>query len=213
MSFHFPLQIQTVPVADPSDVSVMDLIMKSSWVINLSLLAIFGYAVYVFAERYMALRRATREEDDFLGKIKGLLHDGNIDAAKKFTSNSDGPSARMLEKGIDRLGKPLDQISLAIENTARVEAMKLSKRVGFLPVAAGASAFVGLLGTATAWVTILNPEKNADDTMRMASMVPSVEGFAIGAIALLAFYYLHNKIRKITYAMECTAVDFMDILN
>lgn len=213
MSFNFLMQIQTVPAADPTDISVMDLIMKSNWIINISLLAIFGYAVYIFAERYMVLRRATREEDDFLGKIKGLLHEGNIEAAKKFCSNSDGPSARMLEKGVDRLGKPLEQISSAIEKTSRIEAMKLYKRVAFLPVAAGASALIGLLGTATSWIGILNPENNADDTARMASMVPSVEGFAIGAIALLAFYYLNNKIRKITYEMDCTAVEFMDILN
>lgn len=213
MSFNFLMQIQAVPAADPTDISVMDLIMQSNWIINISLLAIFGYAVYIFAERYMVLRRATREEDDFLGKIKGLLHEGNIEAAKKFCSNSDGPSARMLEKGVDRLGKPLEQISSAIEKTSRIEAMKLYKRVAFLPVAAGAGALIGLLGTATSWIGILNPENNADDTARMASMVPSVEGFAIGAIALLAFYYLNNKIRKITYEMDRTAVEFMDILN
>ncbi len=213
MSFNFLLQIQTVPTADPTDISVMDLIMQSGMMVNLFLLAIFGYAVYVFAERYLALRRATREEDDFLGKIKGFLHEGNIDAAKKFCSNSDGPSARMLEKGIDRLGKPLEQISLAVENTFRVESMRLSKRVAFLPVAAGASALAGLMGTASAWIGILNPENNASDTAKMASLVTSVEGFAIGVIALLAFYYLKNKINKITYAMESTAVEFMDILN
>lgn len=213
MSFNFLLQIETVPAADPTDISVMDLISKSGWLINLSLLAIFGYAVFVFAERYLTLRRATREEDDFLGKIRGFLNDGNIDAAKKFCSNSDGPSARMLEKGIDRLGKPLEQISSAIDNTARIEAMKLHKRVSFLPVAAGASALAGLLGTAVSWVGILNPENNADDTMRMASMVTSIEGFTIGFITLLAFYYLKNKINKIIYAMERTAVDFMDMLN
>ena len=114
MSFNFLLQIETVPT-EASEISVWGIIGQSNagmgWLINLSLLAMFGYVMYVFTERYLALRRASREEEDFLSKIKGYLLDGNIDAAKKFCSNSDSPSARMLEKGIDRLGKPIENIS------------------------------------------------------------------------------------------------------
>jgi biopolymer transport protein ExbB len=213
MSFNFLLQIQTVPTADATDISVWNLIMNSSMIINLSMLAIFGYAVFIFSERYMELRRASRQEPDFLEKIKGYLNDGNIDAAKKYCSNSDGPCARILEKGVDRLGKPLEQISTAIDNTSRVEASRLKKRIHFLPIAAAVAPMLGLLGTVTGLIWVFPSEEDGKDLKIMSALITSAEGLLIGVIALLAYFYLKTRIKKIKHSMDAITVEFMDLLH
>lgn len=216
MSFNFLLQIETVPTADPTDVSVWSLISQSNWLINLGLLVIFGFAIYVFVERYMAFRRALREEDDILSKIKTFLMDGNIEAARKFCSNSDNPSARILEKGIVRLGKPIESISVAIENTSKIEITALKKRVAFLRTAAGAAPLLGFLGTVSGIITIFITQKageSIDLQMVASKMTNAAEGLAIGFIALIGYNYLNERIAKIVYAMESTAIEFMDVLN
>lgn len=217
MGLNFLLQIQTVPSANPAaDISVWGIISESNggigWLVNLGILAIFGFGIFVFAERYLTLHRASREDSDFLDKIRGFLLDGNIDAAKKFCSNSEGPSARLFEKGIERLGKPLDHIALAIENTSRVEISRLKRRIHFLAIAGAASPMLGLLGTASGLIKYFTPD-HGTDVQAMASVMPAAEGLFIGVIALLGYFYLKTKLAKIIYTMETNTVEFMDILN
>lgn len=205
-------------------ISVFDLIIDSNagigWIVNIGLLAMFVYVVYIFFDRYTALRRASREEDDFLRKIRGFLLEGNIDAARKFCANSESPSARMLEKGINRLGKPMDNIAATIENSGKLEIMTLEQRVGFLATASGAGPMLGFLGT-LAGLVLLFMDVYVADTVDLKSITPgimtalvtSVEGMFVGVIAYLGYNFLVARVGKVVYHMENTAIEFMDLLN
>lgn len=229
MSFNFLLQIQTAAPEEASktgvkDISVWEIIDQSNagigWIINLLLLLMFIYVAYVFTERYLALRRASREEADFLSQIKGYLIDGDIDGAKKYCSNSDSPSARMLEKGIDRLGKPLENISVAIETTAKIEIMRLEQKISFLATASGAGPMIGFLGTVVGMVVVFIDLQNVS-TLDIAviapgimtAMITTVEGLIVGIVAFMGYNYLTDRIGRIVYSMENTALEFMDVLN
>ena len=206
------------------EISILDIIIDSNagigWVVNIGLLAMFGYVVYIFFERFMALKRASREEEDFLKKIKGFLNDGNIDAAKKFCANSESPSARMLEKGINRLGKPMDNIAATIENSGKLEIMSLEQRVSFLGTASGAGPMIGFLGTVSGLVMLFMDVEMAETvdihTITpgiLTALITSVEGLFVGVVAYMGYNFLVDRIGKIVYTMENTAIEFMDLLN
>lgn len=226
MSAILNLQMVVEDKAGKADegISVFDLIIDSNagigWLVNLGLLAMFGYVVYIFFDRYTALRRASREEDDFLRKIKGYLLEDNIDAARKFCSNSESPSARMLEKGINRLGKPMDTIAATIENSGKLEIMTLEQRVGFLATASGAGPMLGFLGTLAGLVLLFMDVYIAEQVDLktitpgiMTALVTSVEGMFVGVIAYLGYNFLVARVGKVVYHMENTAIEFMDLLN
>ena len=206
------------------DVSVWGIIIDSNagigWIINIGLLAMFGYVAYIFFERYMALKRASREEEDFLRKIKSFLLEGNIDAARKFCANSESPSARMLEKGINRLGKPMDSIAATIENSGKLEIMSLEQRISFLATASGAAPMIGFLGTVSGLVMLFMDVQTAKtvDLQTIApglltALITSVEGLLVGVVAYMGYNFLVDRIGRIVYNMENTAIEFMDLLN
>ncbi len=210
--------------ATVKEISILDIIIDSNagigWVVNIGLLAMFGYVVYIFFERFMALKRASREEEDFLKKIKGFLNEGNIDAAKKFCANSESPSARMLEKGINRLGKPMDNIAATIENSGKLEIMSLEQRVSFLGTASGAGPMIGFLGTVSGLVMLFMDVEMAETvdihTITpgiLTALITSVEGLFVGVVAYMGYNFLVDRIGKIVYTMENTAIEFMDLLN
>lgn len=219
------LNLQMV-VEEPKvqDVSVWGIIIDSNagigWIINIGLLAMLGYVAFIFFERYMALKRASREEEDFLRKIKAFLIEGNIDAARKFCANSESPSARMLEKGINRLGKPMDSIAATIENSGKLEIMSLEQRISFLATASGAAPMIGFLGTVSGLVMLfmdIQIAKTVDlQTIApgiLTALITSVEGLLVGVLAYMGYNFLVDRIGRIVYNMENTAIEFMDLLN
>lgn len=189
--------------------------------IILLLLAVMSiYAVYVFVERLLALQRASKKSPDFLSKIKEYLTDGKIDEAKNLCARTDSPSARMLEKGIDRLGKPVDVVASAIDNTGKLEISRLEQRLSFLATAAGAAPMIGFLGTTIGMVKTFNAMKNLDSldlgTIApgiMTAMITTVAGLIVGIIAYMGYNYLVSKISKVVYRMEIDAMEFMDLLH
>jgi biopolymer transport protein ExbB len=226
MSFHFLLQIETVATTQTAvkEISLGEIISQSNagigWLINILLLAIFGYVAYIFVERFMMLRRASREEDDFFMKIKSYLLDGKLDEAKKHCEHSESPVARILEKGISRIGKPLDSISNSIENIGKLEIMRMERRLSFLATASGAGPMLGFLGTAVGMVIVFIDLQSAATLElkviapgMMTAMVTTVEGLIVGLLAYLGYNFLVDRINKIVYQMESAALDFMDILN
>jgi len=142
-------------------------------VILLSLAAMSIYAVYVFVERLLALRRASKKNPNFLSEVKRYLSDGKIDEAKSLCVRTDSPSARMLEKGIDRLGKPVDIVSSTIDNTGRLEISRLEQRLSFLATAAGAAPMIGFLGTTIGMVQVFNDMKNLD-SLDLGTIAPGI---------------------------------------
>lgn len=226
MSFNFLLQVETLSTEKigVKEVPILDIISKSNqgvgWLINLALVLMLGYVVFIFVERYLALRKASKEEKDFLAKIKAYLLEGKIDAAKDFCTRSDSPSARMLEKGIARLGKPLESIAASIESTAKLEILRLEQRLSFLATAAGAAPMIGFLGTTIGMVVVFIDLQNAESLSIsviapgiMTAMITTVGGLIVGIIAFMGYNYLVSKIGKIVYQMENAALEFMDLLN
>ncbi len=184
------------------------------------LVAMLGYAVFVFVERFLALKKATAEEDNFFNKIKEYLMEGKIDQAKDFCSRSTSPSARMLEKGIARIGKPIESIAASIENTGKLEILRLEQRLSFLATAAGAAPMIGFLGTTVGMVQVFIDLENAAaleiKTIApgiMTAMVTTVAGLIVGIVAFMGYNYLVSRIGKVVYQMENAALEFMDLLN
>lgn len=178
------------------------------------------YVIYIFVERLLALRRASKKHPNFLSEVKRFLSEGKIDEAKNLCIRTDSPSARMLEKGIDRLGKPVDIVASTIDNTGKLEISRLEQRIGFLATASGAAPMLGFLGTTTGMVKTFNAMKNLDSldlgTIApgiMTAMVTTVAGLIVGIIAFMGYNYLVTQISKVVYRMEHDAMEFMDILH
>lgn len=201
--------------------AVSDAASDAMGLIILLLLAVMSiYAVYVFVERLLALQRASKKSPDFLSKIKEYLSDGKVEEARNLCVRTDSPSARMLEKGIDRLGKPVDVVASAIDNTGKLEISRLEQRLSFLATAAGAAPMIGFLGTTIGMVKTFNAMKNLDSldlgTIApgiMTAMVTTVAGLIVGIIAYMGYNYLVSKISKVVYRMENDAMEFMDLLH
>lgn len=226
MSFSYLLQINT-PEASATgvkNVPVWDIIMKSSQgvglVINLILAAMLGYVIFIFVERFLALRKATKEEKGFIVKIKEYILDGKIDQARDYCQRSNSPSARMIEKGISRLGKPIESISASIENTGKLEILRLEQRLSFLATASGAAPMIGFLGTVIGMVIVfIDLQNTAKLDLQviapgiMTAMITTVGGLIVGIIAYVGYNYLVAKIEKVVYQMENVALEFMDLLH
>jgi biopolymer transport protein ExbB len=234
MSVSFLLQIATdnAPVSTGvKDISLWEILNGSDdlgspgigwsgWSICIILLIMFGYAIFIFVERYLALKKASKEEVNFLAKIKDYLIEGKIDQAKDMCARSDSPSAKMLEKGIARLGKPVESISASIENAGKLEVLRLEQRVGFLATAAGAGPMIGFLGTTVGMVGMfIDMQSSTSLDIQviapgiMTAMITTVAGLIVGILAFMGYNFLVGRIGKVVYQMENAALEFMDLLN
>lgn len=176
--------------------------------------------VYIFVERYLAVKKASQEEKGFMLKIKEYLKEGKIDAAKDMCSRSDNPAARMIEKGISRLGKSQEDIAVSIENTGRLEVMRLEQRLSFLATSAGVAPMLGFLGTTIGMVQVFIEMKSMRSLELstispgiMQAMITTVGGLIVGIMAYVAYNFLVARIESVVYKMENAAIDFMDLLN
>jgi biopolymer transport protein ExbB len=188
--------------------------------IMIPLMVMSVIAVYIFVERFLAVQRASKEEKDFMAKIKEYLKDGKIDAAKDLCSRSENPAARMIEKGISRLGKSQKDIAASIENTGKLEVMRLEQRLNFLATSAGAAPMIGFLGTTIGMVNVFIEMKSMASLELstispgiMQAMITTVGGLIVGIISYVGYNYLVGRIEKVVYKMENTAIEFMDLLN
>ncbi len=176
--------------------------------------------VYIFVERYLAVQRSSKEEKDFMLKIKEYLKEGKIDSAKDLCARSENPAARMIEKGISRLGKSQEDIAVSIENTGRLEVMRLEQRLSFLATSAGVAPMLGFLGTTLGMVQVFIEMKSMRSLELatispgiMQAMITTVGGLIVGIMAYVAYNFLVARIESVVYKMENTAIDFMDLFN
>ncbi len=194
---------------------------SGGWIINSLLLIMLGYTIFVFVERYLALRTATTEETGLLKNVKTYLQNGNIDGAKQLCLTSESPIAKMLLKGISRIGNAKNEsIAATIENTGKFEILRLEQRLNFLATASGAGPMLGFLGTVLGMVGVFialsgtqSLELSVIAPGMMTAMITTVEGLIVGIIAFMGYNYLVGKIGKVVYQMENAAIEFMDILN
>jgi biopolymer transport protein ExbB len=176
--------------------------------------------VYIFVERYLAVKRSSKEEKDFMIKIKEYLKEGKIDSARDLCARSENPAARMIEKGISRLGKSQEDIAVSIENTGRLEVMRLEQRLSFLATSAGVAPMLGFLGTTIGMVQVFIEMKSMRSLELstispgiMQAMITTVGGLIVGIMAYVAYNFLVARIESVVYKMENAAIDFMDLLN
>ena len=209
-------------VAQPSEIklSILDLAMKGGWIM-LVLAVLSVIAVYIFIERFIVVKRATQIEKSFMERIREYMKDGKIDSAKALCHGSDTPVARMIEKGLSRIGRPLNDINTAIENVGNIEVGKLEKGVTILSMIASAAPMIGFLGTVTGMIRAfynMSMAGNNIDIELLSSgiyeaMVTTVGGLIVGIIAYIFYTIIVARIQDVVNLLEATATEFMDVLN
>jgi len=218
----FVMQGGTLPVEESvkMKLTLFDLAIKGGWLMIPIVLLSF-VAAYIFMERYYVIRKATKEDQNFMNRIKDYIHDGKIDAAMALCKSTNSPSARMIEKGISRLGRPLHDISTAIENVGKLEISKLEKSFPTLATIAGAEPMLGFLGTVIGMVRSFYAMSQAGSNIEVSllsdgiytALITTVAGLTVGILGYFAYNALVVKVEKVVFNLEATNTEFMDILN
>lgn len=177
-------------------------------------------ATVIFFERYATIKQAGRIDENFINNIRANVSSGNIAGAKALCQSTDSPVARMVEKGLQRIGKPLRDIDAAIENVGNLEIFRLEKNLSTLASIAGAAPMIGFFGTVTGMIAAFQKmatEKNvAPDQLAEGiyqALITTAGGLFIGIIAFVGYNVLVSSVEKVVYKMERTTVDFMDLLQ
>jgi biopolymer transport protein ExbB len=202
------------------DVSLLDLLMEGGWYIMSPLALMSIMAIYVFFERTLAIRKAERVMPDFMNKLRDYIGQGSFESARNLCQQSDTPMARMLDKGISRIGKDLKDISVSIENIGKLEIYNLEKNLSSLATVSGAAPMVGFLGTVIGMVNVFLDMEQAG-TVRVEdissgtkqAMITTIVGLIVGIIAFMAYNHLVSKVSKVVHQMEATSIEFIDILE
>lgn len=205
----------------PDKLSVLQLATEGGWImIVLALLLVL--ALYIAIERFLALRKALKTDSGiFMGNIREYIHQGNIDGARQLAKGTDSPIARMIDKGLSRLGRPLTDIQTAIENVGKMEVANLEKSVGLVATVASLGPMLGFLGTVTGMVQVFFDMAANGNNIEIAtlapgmyeSMVTTVGGLIVGIIAYFLYDLLVSQINKVVFQLEARSMEFMDLLH
>jgi biopolymer transport protein ExbB len=208
--------------AEPDGISTkfIDMAIKGGWIM-IPIIALSIIAVYIFFDRYFAIKKAGKFDTGLLEKIKVYITNGKIDEAIMLCRSNSNPASRMLEKGISRIGRPLTDVSAAVENVGNLEISKLEKGLPVLASVAGGAPMLGFLGTVMgmiqAFYDMANAGNNIDVTLLSTgiyqAMVTTVAGLIVGIIAYFAYNILVTNVEKVVFKMEATTTEFMDLLN
>ncbi|MCD8176916.1 MAG: MotA/TolQ/ExbB proton channel family protein [Tannerellaceae bacterium] len=210
--------VTTMPTE--AEINVIDLAFKGGWIMVV-LLLLSLMAIYIFIQRLMVIRRAGKTDETFMNRIKDYIHEGKIDSALNLCRSTNTPSARMIEKGITRLGRPMNDVMIAIENVGNIEIAKLEKGFPLIATTAAGAPMLGFLGTVTgmvrAFFDMANAGTNVDVSLLSGgiyeALVTTVAGLIVGIIALFAYNYLVAQVDNVVNKMETSAMEFMDLLN
>ena len=203
-----------------ADLNMWELSLKGG-IIMIPLLILSILAIYIFIERTIVIRKAAKEDHTFMDRIKDYIHDGEIDSALGFCRKTNPPYARLIEKGISRLGRPMNDVLVAIENVGNLEVAKLEKGFPWLATAAAGAPMLGFLGTVTgmvrAFYNMAAAGSSADITTLSGgiyeALVTTVAGLVVGIIALFAYNYLVARVDGVVNQLEAKTMEFMDLLN
>lgn len=202
------------------ELSVWDLTMRGGWImIPLAILSIIS--IYIFVERFIVINRARRDDETFMKKIKDYIHEGEIESARHLCAKTDTPYARLISKGISRIGRPMQDVLVTIENTGNIEISKLEKGLGWLATTAAGGPMIGFLGTVIGMVNAFYNLASAGTSANIAvladgiygALVTTVAGLIVGIIALFAYNYLVARVNKVMNMLESKTMEFMDLLN
>jgi biopolymer transport protein ExbB len=220
--FQLVQQDINLPVDNASQMklTLLDLTIKGGWVMIPIILLSF-VAAYIFIERYYVIKKATKEDQNFMNRIKDYIHDGKIEAAMALCRSTESPSSRMIEKGISRLGRPLQDISTAIENVGKLEISKLEKGFPTLATITGAEPMLGFLGTVIGMVQSFYAMSQAGNNIEVSmlsdgiytALITTVAGLIVGILGYFAYNVLVVRVERVVFNLEATLTEFMDILN
>ncbi|OFX86764.1 MAG: biopolymer transporter ExbB [Bacteroidetes bacterium GWF2_33_16] len=200
--------------------SFWEMAMKGGWIMIPIVLLSF-VAVYIFFERFFAIKKASQTDINFMNKIKDYIHDDKIESALALCQSTNSPVSRMIEKGLQRIGRPLNDINAAIENVGNLEITKLETNLPTLATVSGAAPMIGFLGTVMGMIQAfysMSMAGNNIDVSRLAdgiytAMVTTVAGLIVGILAYLAYNILVAKVEKVVFQLEANTSEFMDLLN
>ncbi len=235
--FHF-LQVDTTAVAQNlteaiektegavnKELALSDIIFSGGIIGQSIMVVIFimlFMALYLYLERFFAIKKASKIDESFMSQIKLFLSQGKVDQAKVLCAHTDSPVARLVGKGISRIGKPLQDINIAIENAGKLEVYKMEKNINLLATLSGAGPMTGFLGTVVGMVMAFHEMSTASsariDMSVLAegiytAMMTTVFGLIVGIVAYVGYNHLVSKIDKIVHQLEANAVEFLDLLN
>ena len=202
------------------ELSILELASKGGWVmIVLAVLSVV--AVYIFVERYIAIIRAGKEDKLFMDRIRDYIKNNDVKSAINFCRVTNTAGARIIERGISRIGKPAAEIQSAIENTGNLEVANLEKRLPVLATIAGGAPMIGFLGTVIGMVEAFWQMSNSGGNIDISllsggiyqAMITTVGGLAVGIVALFAYNYLVAKVDSVVNEIEAKSLTFMDIVS
>lgn len=191
------------------------------WIMIILALLFLG-AVYIFIERMVVIKAATKEDKTFMNRIRDYIHEGKIDSALKLCQQTNTPSARMIEKGITRIGRPMQDVQVAIENVGNLEVSMLEKGLVLMATIAGGAPMLGFLGTVLGMIqTFFEMANKAGGSIDMTTlstgmyqaMVTTIGGLIVGIIAMFAYNLLVSRIDHVVRRLESRSLEFMDVLN
>ncbi len=208
------------PVSQEMNLSLIDLAVKGGWLM-IVLLILSIMAIYIFGQKYWMIRKAGNINKNFMKDIRDMIHDGKIKSALALCEKYDSPIARLVEKGIERIGRPLPDIQTAVENMGNVEVARLEKGLPMLATIAGGAPMIGFLGTVTgmiqAFFRMSTAGNNIDITLLSGgiyeAMVTTVGGLFVGILAYFGYNFLTSQISNLVFKMESTTIEFIDMLH
>jgi biopolymer transport protein ExbB len=200
--------------------SLWSLALKGG-IVMIPLVILSVVAIYIFIERYLAISRASVDEINFMNNIRDFIHDGRIDSAKALCRNNQSPIARMIAKGIVRIGRPLSDINAAIENVGKLEISKLEKNIAVLATVSGAAPMLGFLGTVIGMVRAFYNMSMAGNNIDIGllaggiyeAMITTIAGLVVGILGFVCYNILVARIEKVVFMLEARATEFMDLLH
>ncbi len=204
--------------AGDNSISMLELLSRGGWIMY-PLYLLFALAVYVFVERLLAIKRASRIEPNFMNIIRDNIMSGNVSAARNLAKNTDNPVARMIDKGIQRIGKPIDRIEKSMENVGKLEMYKMERNLSILSLIAGIAPMFGFLGTIAGMIQLFYNINNSGFELNTIAggiyvkMITSATGLIIGLMAFIAHNYLSTLIDKTANKMEAASAEFLDTLQ
>ena len=219
----FLLQVpvaEAVTEATEIRMSLWDMTLQGGWI--MLILAVFSViAMYIFIERFITINKAAKNDNMFMETIRNYMKDGKLDDAKVLCQKTSTPLSRMIEKGISRIGKPLNDIQIAIENVGNLEVSNLEKGVALLAMISGAGPMLGFLGTVIGMIRAFYDMSMAGNNIDIEllstgiyqAMVTTVGGLIVGIIAFIFYNILVSQIDKVVNLLESKSIEFMDVLN
>lgn len=221
------LQIDTVAAAEqlmeaaPEKMNLLTMAAYGGWIM-IVLAILLALAIYLFVERLVVINAAKKEDKSFMDRIKDYIHEGKIDSALNLCRQTNTPAARMVEKGITRIGRPMSDVQVAVENVGNLEVAKLEKNLVIVATIAAIAPMLGFLGTVIGMVqTFYNMAAEASGVIELSAlsegmyqaMVTTIGGLIVGIIVLFGYNYLVSRIDAVVRQLEGRTMEFMDLLN